>query len=67
MPAATADHRADNKLPRGLLVGAGALVIASLLLVSIARLSGYQPAQPPSAPSSRVTICASWIAATAPF
>jgi putative photosynthetic complex assembly protein len=47
MPAATVDHRADNKLPRGLLVGAGALVIASLLLVSIARLSGYQPAQPP--------------------
>ena len=37
----------DNKLPRGLLIGAGALVVASLLLVSIARLSGYTPARPP--------------------
>jgi putative photosynthetic complex assembly protein len=37
----------DNKLPRGLLLGAGALVVASLLLVSIARLTGYKPAQPP--------------------
>jgi putative photosynthetic complex assembly protein len=44
MPATTM----DNKLPRGLLVGAGALVLASLLLVSLARLTGYQPAQPPA-------------------
>lgn len=36
----------DNKLPRGLLIGAGALVVASLLLVSVARLTGYKPAQP---------------------
>src|ERR1700761_6344642 len=38
----------QNKLPRGLLIGAGALVVASLLLVSVARLTGYRPAQPPA-------------------
>lgn len=37
----------ENKLPRGLLLGAGALVVASLLLVSLARLAGYRPEQPP--------------------
>jgi putative photosynthetic complex assembly protein len=37
----------ENKIPRGALVGAGVLVISSLLLVSIARLTGYKPAQPP--------------------
>lgn len=37
----------DGKLPLGLLVGAGALVVASLLLVGIARLTGFKPEQPP--------------------
>jgi putative photosynthetic complex assembly protein len=36
-----------NKLPRALVVGAGGLVVASLLVVSVARLTGYKPAQPP--------------------
>ena len=38
----------DKTLPRGALIGAGALVIASLLMVATARISGYAPAQPPS-------------------
>ena len=38
---------AGQKLPRGAIVGAGVLVISSLLLVGIARLTGYTPAQPP--------------------
>ena len=37
----------EQKLPRGAIVGAGGLVIASLLLVGVARLTGYKPAQPP--------------------
>ena len=39
---------ADRKtLPRGALIGAGALVLASLLMVGFARLTGYGPAKPP--------------------
>jgi putative photosynthetic complex assembly protein len=38
----------DKALPRGALVGAGVLVIGSLLMVSIARLTGYAPARPPA-------------------
>jgi putative photosynthetic complex assembly protein len=38
----------DKALPRGALVGAGVLVIGSLLAVSIARLTGYAPARPPA-------------------
>ncbi len=34
-------------LPRGLLLGAGGLVISTLLIVAAARLTGYAPAQPP--------------------
>lgn len=41
------ESTADNKIPRALLRGAGIMVIASLVLVSIARLSGYTPARPP--------------------
>jgi putative photosynthetic complex assembly protein len=37
-----------EKIPRGLLIGAGGMVIAALLLVSVARLTGYRPAQPPA-------------------
>jgi putative photosynthetic complex assembly protein len=37
-----------NKLPRALVMGAGGLVVASLLFVSVARLTGYRPAQPPA-------------------
>ena len=37
----------EQKLPRGAIVGAGVLVVSSLLLVGIARLTGYTPAQPP--------------------
>jgi putative photosynthetic complex assembly protein len=35
-----------NRIPRAALLGAGSLVIGSLLLVGIARLTGYSPAQP---------------------
>jgi putative photosynthetic complex assembly protein len=42
----------DRTLPRGVLLGAGFLVIGSLCLVSVARLTGYQPARP--APSVAV-------------
>ncbi len=37
----------EQKLPRGLILGAGFLVISSLLLVGVARLTGYTPDQPP--------------------
>lgn len=35
-----------NRLPRAALLGAGSLVVGSLLLVGFARLTGYGPAQP---------------------
>jgi putative photosynthetic complex assembly protein len=35
-----------NRIPRAALVGAGLLVVGSLLLVGIARLTGYRPAEP---------------------
>jgi phage baseplate assembly protein gpV len=38
----------DEKLPRGAILGAGFLVVSSLLMVGIARLTGYTPAQPPA-------------------
>jgi len=38
----------DKALPRGAVIGAGVLVIGSLLMVSIARLTGYDPAKPPA-------------------
>jgi putative photosynthetic complex assembly protein len=38
---------AEQTLPRGLLVGAGVLVISSLVMVGVARLTGYRPAAPP--------------------
>jgi putative photosynthetic complex assembly protein len=38
---------AQNALPRGAVIGAGTLVIASLLMVATARLTGYGPAKPP--------------------
>ncbi len=41
-----------NRLPRPALVGAGILVVGSLLLVGVARLTGYHPAEP--APSQVV-------------
>jgi putative photosynthetic complex assembly protein len=41
------EFTATNKLPRALLVGAGGLVVSSLLIVGMARLTGYKPAQPP--------------------
>jgi putative photosynthetic complex assembly protein len=37
----------DRQLPRGFVIGAGVLVVSSLIMVSIARLTGYQPARPP--------------------
>jgi putative photosynthetic complex assembly protein len=47
----------DKSLPRGALFGAAALVLASLLLVSVARLTGYGPAKPaPSAVVSRYNL-----------
>jgi putative photosynthetic complex assembly protein len=35
-----------NRIPRAALLGAGSLVIGSLLLVAFARLTGYGPAHP---------------------
>ncbi len=37
----------QNAVPRGALIGAGILVLASLLMVAVARLTGYGPAKPP--------------------
>lgn len=37
----------QNAVPRGALIGAGILVLASLLMVATARLTGYGPAKPP--------------------
>jgi putative photosynthetic complex assembly protein len=35
-----------NRIPRAALLGAGSLVVGSLLLVAFARLTGYGPAHP---------------------
>jgi putative photosynthetic complex assembly protein len=46
-----------NAVPRGALIGAGTLVLASLLMVATARLSGYGPAKPPvSAPVAQLDL-----------
>jgi putative photosynthetic complex assembly protein len=37
----------EPKIPRGLLIGAGVLVASTLLLVIVARLTGFQPDRPP--------------------
>jgi putative photosynthetic complex assembly protein len=37
----------DRSLPRGALLGAGTLIVGSLVLVAAARLAGYNPARPP--------------------
>lgn len=37
----------EEKIPRGLLLGAGGLVLSSLLIVGVARLTGYTPDRPP--------------------
>jgi putative photosynthetic complex assembly protein len=39
-------HVEVEMLPKGALIGAGLLVAASLAIVSLARLTHYQPAQP---------------------
>ena len=44
MPSAS-----GNRIPRAALLGAGSLVLGSLLLVGVARLTGYRPAQPEAA------------------
>ncbi len=36
-----------ESIPPGILIAAGGLVLTSLLLVSVARLTGYRPMQPP--------------------
>jgi putative photosynthetic complex assembly protein len=46
-------HVQDEMLPRGALIGAGLLVASALLVVTYARLTGYQPMQPD--PSTVVT------------
>jgi putative photosynthetic complex assembly protein len=38
---------AEQKLPRGAIQGAGFMVVLALVLVAVARLTGYTPAQPP--------------------
>ncbi len=47
------DRVHNAALPRGALIGAAVLVSGSLLLVGIARLTGYRPEQPPP---SRVVV-----------
>jgi putative photosynthetic complex assembly protein len=42
------DVAVDKQLPRGALLGAGFLVISALLMVGVARLTGYGPAKPPA-------------------
>ena len=37
----------NRSLPNGAVIGVVALVAASLLLVAVARLTGYEPARPP--------------------
>ncbi len=39
---------ANPQLPRGALIGAGVLVVSSLLMVGVARITGYEPARPPT-------------------
>ncbi len=39
---------ANPQLPRGALIGAGVLVVSSLLMVGVARITGYGPARPPA-------------------
>jgi putative photosynthetic complex assembly protein len=46
MSAAMPEAPSGNRIPRAALVGAGALVVGSLLVVGVARLTGYRPAQP---------------------
>ncbi len=47
MPEANGTHISHgNGLPRAALLGAASLVVGSLLLVGVARLTGYKPAQP---------------------
>ena len=38
----------DERIPRALLLGAGAMVVASILMAGGARLSGYKPAEAPA-------------------
>jgi putative photosynthetic complex assembly protein len=40
------DAAGDRTLPKGALAGAGALVVLSLAMVGIARVTGYQPQRP---------------------
>lgn len=41
-------HNHDDMLPRGALIGAGALVLIALAITSIARITGMTPAATPS-------------------
>ncbi len=38
----------NDKVPKGFIIAAGVMVVASLVMVSLARLTGYQPPQPPA-------------------
>ena len=49
------DKVVDKTLPKGALVGAGSLVVLSLAMVGMARITGYQPAKPPE--SAVVNAC----------
>ena len=40
----------NNMLPRGLLIGAGLLILSCLLLVTLARVTGYTPDRPAPSP-----------------
>ena len=41
------DPAVDRTLPRGALAGAGVLLALSLAMVTVARMTGYEPAKPP--------------------
>jgi len=50
-------HVQVEMLPRGALIGGGLLVATALIVVTFARLTGYQPARPdPSAVVSRADV-----------
>ena len=46
-PSMPMAQSSEEKMPRAVIRGAGILVISSLLIVAVARLTGYSPAKPP--------------------
>jgi len=42
------ERAVEPQLPRGALIGAGVLVLSSIVIVGVARITGYGPAKPPA-------------------